>query len=273
MLLVPAKARGFIVGTYQFSLIVGGLVINSICYGTARAFTDNRAWRIPIGLFYLVPTIVGSLIFLVPESPRWLLRNQRVDEARSNLHKLRTGAFTDDEIEAEFQELRLALDNEQEQGKFHELFHKRNLMRTVIVIGVNFFQQATGQAFASQYGAIYVRSLGTINPQLFSLINSSISLVPMIATLLVTDRVGRRFLLMLSSVAMLGCLLSMGALGVQSPVSTERKRGIVGLLSLFGVSFATGWGPITYVVATEVSALHLRDQTARLGFGVNVVIK
>ncbi|KAH6652562.1 general substrate transporter [Truncatella angustata] len=270
--LVPAAARGFIVGSYQFSLLVGGLVINSVCYGTARRFADNRAWRIPIGLFYIVPTIVGSLVLFIPESPRWLLRKNRIDEAKASLRKLRESAFTQDEIESEFAELRLALEQEQEQGRFRELFDKHNIKRTLIVIGVNFFQQATGQAFASQYGAIYVRSLGTINPQLFSLINSCISLVPMTATLFLTDRIGRRSLLMLSSVAMLGCLFAMGGLGVQSPVSTERKRGIVGMLSLFGVSFATGWGPLTYVVATEVSALRLRDQTARLGFGVNVVI-
>ncbi|KAH8200176.1 hypothetical protein TruAng_005688 [Truncatella angustata] len=253
--LVPAAARGFIVGSYQFSLLVGGLVINSVCYGTARRFADNRAWRIPIGLFYIVPTIVGSLVLFIPESPRWLLRKNRIDEAKASLRKLRESAFTQDEIESEFAELRLALEQEQEQGRFRELFDKHNIKRTLIVIGVNFFQQATGQAFASQYGAIYVRSL-----------------VPMTATLFLTDRIGRRSLLMLSSVAMLGCLFAMGGLGVQSPVSTERKRGIVGMLSLFGVSFATGWGPLTYVVATEVSALRLRDQTARLGFGVNVVI-
>lgn len=72
---------------------------------------------------------------------------------------------------------------------------------------------------------------------------------------------------------MVGCLFSMGGLGVASPVSTERKRGIVAMLSLFGVSFASGWGPLTYVVATEVSALRLRDQTARIGFFVNVIIR
>lgn len=171
--------------------MVGGLVINSICYRTGH-LPDNRAWRIPIGLFYIVPTIVASLIFLIPESPRWLLRKNRINEARVNLTKLRQGAFSEDAIESEFQELRVALEQEQEQGKFAELFDRHNIRRTVIVLGVNFFQQATGQAFASQYGAIYVRSLGTINPQLFSLINSCISLVPMVSTLLLTDRAGRR---------------------------------------------------------------------------------
>jgi SP family sugar:H+ symporter-like MFS transporter len=190
---VPAPARGLVVGTYQFSVIAGGLVINAVCYGTGH-LTDNRAWRIPLGLFYIVPTIILSLIFLIPESPRWLLRKNRVEEARANLQRFREGAFSDAEIEAEFQELRMSLDAERElqTGHFRELFNKQNIKRTAIVAGVNFFQQSTGQAFASQYGAIYVKSLGTINPQLFTLMNSCIGIVVLTVTLLLSDRLGRR---------------------------------------------------------------------------------
>jgi MFS family permease len=191
LLTVPAPIRGFIVGTYQLSLTLGGVVINAVCYGTSR-IDDNKAWRIPLGLFYIVPTIIAISIFFLPESPRWLLQQNRVEEAKSSLHKLREGAFTDEEINNELREVEFALANEAEQGKFIELFQGRNLERTLIVAAVNFFQQATGQAFSSQYGGVYVRSLGIINPQLFTLMTSCISSSVMICTLLVTDKVGRR---------------------------------------------------------------------------------
>ncbi|KAG7150909.1 MFS transporter fmqE like protein [Verticillium longisporum] len=237
---VPAPVRGFVVGTYQLSLVVGGLPINSICYGTSK-IDDNRSWRIPLGLFYIVPSIVAALIFLVPESPRWLLRQNRPEEAKAMLVRLRQGAFTTEEVEAEFLELRLALESE-EKGKFVEVFcgKKRPADR-------------------------HRRWL------LFSLINSAINVITNSGTLLLTDKLGRRTLLMISSVAMMGCLLSMGSLGIQVPVSTARMKGIMALISLFGVSFSLGWAPLTYVVATEVSALHLRDHTSRVGFTVNVV--
>lgn len=153
--IVPASARGFIVGTYQLSLTFGGFVINCVCRGTSD-IQDNRAWRIPLGLFYIVPTIILSLIFLVPESPRWLLKQDRAEEAKANLVKLRVGRFTEEQIELEFRELQAVLRSEVtfEKGKFKELFQGANLKRTVLVILVNFFQQATGQAFASQYGTI-----------------------------------------------------------------------------------------------------------------------
>lgn len=188
---VPAPIRGFVVGSYQLSLALGGLVINSICYGTSQ-LDDNRSWRIPLGLFYVVPSLIAATIFFIPESPRWLLRQNRTDEAKVALQKFRQGVFTEKEIEEEFHELQFALESEVEQGKFSELFKGVNLKRTLIVIFVNFFQQATGQAFASQYGAVYVRSLGIFNPMLFSVMSSGINSAVMILTLVVNDKVGRR---------------------------------------------------------------------------------
>lgn len=180
------------VGSYQLSLAVGGLVINSVCFGTSF-LPDNRAWRIPLGLFYIVPSIVVAGIWFIPESPRWLLRKDRVEEAWQNLRKLREGAFTEEQIEAEFKELRTSLEQEVEQGRFIELLQGNNLKRTAIVIAVNFLMQASGQAFVSQYGAVYVKTLGTINPFGFNLITAGINIVTLTCILLWTDVIGRRY--------------------------------------------------------------------------------
>lgn len=78
---------------------------------------------------------------------------------------------------------------------------------------------------------------------------------------------------MLSSFCMCSALVTMGGLGVQEPVTTERMKGVIGLMIVFGCSFSLGWGPMTYVVTTEVTSLRLRDLTSRVGFFVNVVFK
>lgn len=81
--MVPPASRGFIVATYQISLMVrsharnlgdcsltqmqtGGLVVNCIARGTS-SLSSNAAWQIPLGLFYLVPSVVAALIWLIPE--------------------------------------------------------------------------------------------------------------------------------------------------------------------------------------------------------------
>ena len=63
---VPAPIRGLMVGSYQFSLGVGGLLINGICKGTST-IPNNNAWMIPYGLYYIIPTFVASLIWFIPE--------------------------------------------------------------------------------------------------------------------------------------------------------------------------------------------------------------
>jgi hypothetical protein len=165
------------------------------------------------------------------------------------------------------------MEHETEKGKVVEIFQGINLRRTLTVVGTNFFQQATGQAFSSQYGGVYVRTLKIFNPILFTLMTSCFTGLVMVLTLLTNDKVGRRVMLMTSSVCMGAVVLTLGCLGIESPVSKPKMKGIVGVMCLFGPSFALGWGPMTMVVATEVTSLRLRDKTARLGFFINTLSK
>ena len=63
---VPAPIRGLAVGSYQLSLGIGGLLINSICRGTSE-IDNNNSWMIPYGLYYVIPTFVASCIWFIPE--------------------------------------------------------------------------------------------------------------------------------------------------------------------------------------------------------------
>lgn len=276
--IVPAPIRGLAVATYQLSIMLGGLVINGTCFATNNHYKDNRAWRIPLGLFFIIPTIIASGIWFVPESPRWLLQKGRVEEARKSLGLLRQGSAryaSEADIDDEFAELQKQLERESEKGSFMEMFRGRtNLKRTLIVVIINFFQQASGQGFVSQYGAVYVKSLNTFNPTLFSLLNSGIAVAVIILVLVTSDKVGRRASLFASGAVMIAALFTMAGIGTQpAPLSTASKRGIMSMITIFGVGFAIGWAPLTYVVATEMPALRLREHTLRLGFLVNVIFK
>jgi SP family sugar:H+ symporter-like MFS transporter len=188
----------------------GTLIVSSVCRGTST-LPGSEAWMIPLGLFFIVPAIVMGLIFFIPEvspffasmyspgpnnyylqSPRWLLTKDRVEEARASLGKLRQGKHTEAEIDEQFAALQYALEREPEQGKYSELFQGKNIKRTAIVVAMNFFQQATGQAFASSYGAIFIRDIGTVNPFNMTVINSVANLVMAFTGLYLVDRIGRR---------------------------------------------------------------------------------
>ncbi|KAJ0345066.1 hypothetical protein KNSL1_008767 [Colletotrichum chrysophilum] len=267
--IVPAPVRGMVVGTYQLAIGLGGLVINSICRGTSQ-FQDSRAYRIPFGLFYVIPTIVICLIWFIPESPRWLLLRDRTEEAKTAHHTLRAGTMPDAAIALEFAKIQQSLADEPEQGRTRELFQGVNCKRTAIAVGMSFFQQATGQAFASQYGAVWVKSLGTLNPFDVTLGSSALTSGMIILCLFLTDRVGRRKILLLGSFIQAAALFTMAGLGVHTPIPTSYKSGMVGMLLLFGSGFGLGWGPLTYVVVTEIPALRLRDRSQRASSLVNI---
>ncbi|KAL8282209.1 hypothetical protein RB597_009758 [Gaeumannomyces tritici] len=267
--IMPSEIRGFAVGSYQFSLMFGTLIVSAVCRGTS-SLPGNEAWQIPFSLFFVIPVIVMGMIFFIPESPRWLLTKDRSEEARASLAKLRGGVLSGDEIDEQFEALRLALDNEPEQGKFKELFQGRNLKRTAIVVAMNFFQQATGQAFASTYGAIFIRDIGTVNPFTMSVINAIVNLCVAFVGLYLVDRYGRRPLLMISAFWMFSAIVTMGGLGTAPNPSPAVKTAIVSMLTVFAAGFVFAWAPLTYVVTTELPALRLRDASQRTASIVNV---
>ncbi|KAL6353639.1 hypothetical protein LRP88_14137 [Fusarium phalaenopsidis] len=225
--LVPAEARGFVVGTYQSGLY----------------------------------------------SPRWLLTRDRQEEALKSLKLLRQGAYTDEEINSEFEDMQKAINTTIKKGSFMDLFRGTNLKRTLITVGVNIFLQLTGQNFSSKYGTIFIQSLGTVNPFAMSCINSSVGIVTVFFTQMLTDKTGRVPLLVAGALIQTASLMTMGGLGTVENPSHSVRTGIVVTVTLFTFGFSLGWAPLSHVVAAEIPTTGLRDLTYALGSVFNIVIQ
>ncbi|KAF4441019.1 sugar transporter [Fusarium acutatum] len=251
--IMPREIRGFAVGSYQFSLMSGTLIVACVCRGTST-LSGNLSFRIPFGLFFIIPVVIMCAIFFIPESPRWLLTKDRTEEARAALGKLREGKETEAEIDESFAALQYALEHEPEQGNYLELFQGKNL-----------------KPFASTYGAIFIRDIGTVNPFTMTIVNAIVNLCSAFAGLYLVDRAGRRPLLLTSAGWMFCAIITMGALGTVPNPSFGIKSGIVAMLTLFGSGFTFAFAPLNYVITTEIPALRLRDASQRTASIVNVV--
>ncbi|OLN95876.1 Hexose transporter HXT15 [Colletotrichum chlorophyti] len=270
--LVPAEARGFVVGTYQSGLLFGSLIMSIICRGTSE-IEGHASWRIPYGLFLVVPSLLAVGIWWVPESPRWLLTRDRHEDALTSLRLLRQGAYTEEEILTEFDKIQKAINNTTKKGNFMDMFRATNLKRTLITIGVNIFLQLTGQNFSSKYGTIFIQSLGTVNPFVMSCINSALNIVTVFFTQLMTDKIGRVPLLVAGAALQMAALMTMGGLGTVENPSYGIRSGIVATVTLFGMGFSLGWAPLSHVVAAEIPTTGLRDFTYALGSVFNIVVQ
>lgn len=108
------------------------------------------------------------------------------------LRELRAGKFSDSEIEAEFSMIIHKIQASQEQGTFFDIFRGTHRRRTGIVVGSNFFLQATGQIFTSIYGALFVKSLGTVNPFTITITIAVVNVCTAFLAMTLFDRLGRR---------------------------------------------------------------------------------
>ena len=120
---------------------LGVLLMSIVGHFTAN-LPNNNSWRIPFALFYVAPSIVATLIWFIPESPRWLIAHGQRDKAYRALKRIRVDN-TDEAIEAEiaFIELGLAAHEAKEKSKYIELFKGSNRRRTLLTIGSCFFLQ------------------------------------------------------------------------------------------------------------------------------------
>lgn len=116
----------------------------------------------------------------------------RHEEGLAALTLFRKGKFTPEEIDTEYAIIKISASTREEDGRFFEQFNKLNLKRTFIVMMVNFFLQATGNIFATIYGAVYVKSLGTVNPFNITIVISLTNLTFGVAAMFTIEKIGRR---------------------------------------------------------------------------------
>lgn len=87
--------RGKITTMYNTLWYLGSIIAAWTVYGTQN-YTTSAAWRIPTGVQAAMPVILLLLVFVLPESPRWLISKGRTEQARSILIKYHAAGIADD---------------------------------------------------------------------------------------------------------------------------------------------------------------------------------
>ncbi|KAJ0270275.1 hypothetical protein COL940_011795 [Colletotrichum noveboracense] len=143
----PAKYRGLFMTGFQFCVTIGTLLGTIIDWATAQR-PDKSAYLIPLGGVYAVPIVIAASLFFIPESPRWLIMRDQIEEGRKALVWLRpTGVDVEDEVN----EIRGAVLEDFETKKsvtFWDMFKDPiDRRRTIISICAVCLQGASGSMF------------------------------------------------------------------------------------------------------------------------------
>ncbi|KAL4563464.1 hypothetical protein LXL04_027507 [Taraxacum kok-saghyz] len=208
----PAKVRGALVSTNGF-LITGGQFLS---YLINLAFTKAPGtWRWMLGVAGLPALLQFVLMLALPESPRWLYRKGREEEAITILRKIYPAGDVDAEIEA----LKESVEQEVEETGSSEKINMIQLLKTRTVrrgliagVGLQVFQQFVGINTVMYYSPTIIQLAGIASNQtalLLSLVTAGLNALGSVVSIYFIDRIGRKKLLIIS---LIGCVLSLGLL-------------------------------------------------------------
>jgi SP family xylose:H+ symportor-like MFS transporter len=256
--IAPARIRGHLVAWNQFAIIFGMLVIYFVNFGISKAgsgdaWLNSIGWRymflsgaIPAGLFLL-------LLFLVPETPRYLMLRGDEQGARAVLARL----IPPEDAEQEISAIRASLREHHSGRLFSFGVH-------VIFIGValSVFQQFVGINVVLYYATDIFRGMGlTTNASLFqTVLVGAVNLSFTVVAIFTVDRFGRRPLQIFGALVMAASMIALSAdfwLG---------GKGMVALLCMlvYTAGFAVSWGPVTWVLLSEIFPTQIRGKAMAL---------
>ena len=251
----PKHLRGTLVSLYQWAITAGILFSYFI---NAIFATTVYTWR-----WMLFAGVVPGLVLFIgmcfmSDTPRWLVRKNRVDEAKKVFSKIEPDIDPDLEIEA----IKLTLkENENEKDKKFQ-FKKWMIMPFVVGIGIMFAQICTGINTIIYYAPTIFKSAGFDSNLTAIYATTGVGVVNFLMTIVAlffTDRLGRKPLLYFG---LTGVMLSLIALGCGFSYAEffgdNLKWVTVGSLITYIICFAMSLGPIGWILVSEVFPLKIR---------------
>jgi len=261
----PANIRGALVMTWQMWTAFGiflGTAANVVCL----AFPERLQWRYQLGSAF-IPAVPLLFIFLVPESPRWLMKKNRYPGAFKSLCRLRHSPlqaardlyYVHVQLEIEHSVMR----GDSYPKRFAQLFTIPRVRRATVAASVVMLaQQMCGINIIAFYSSsIFVDAGQTTRQALYASLGfGAVNFTFAIPALFTIDTYGRRTLLLFTFPNMAWSLLVAGA-GFLIPRenSTTRLAVTATFIYIFAAFYSPGEGPVPFTYSAEVFPLSHRE--------------
>jgi SP family xylose:H+ symportor-like MFS transporter len=270
--IAPAKNRGNLVTFYQLAIVIGFFVVFLVTYFIGSELTESQniqfGWR---NMFWseLVPAFLFLiLLFFVPKSPRWLMLNNKNEEAKNILNRIHGEQLA----EKEYLEIKTSIEKDVKSAKV-SVFTKSLLPIVIIGTVLSVLQQFTGINAVLYYGAdIFEQALGFGQDDVLAqqILLATVNLLFTFVAMVTVDKLGRKPLLIIGGFGMLlGFLIigftlftsdysSLNSAGIHTISKTEGIFSLIGIL-LFIASFAMSMGPVVWVILSEIFPNKIRS--------------
>ena len=256
--IAPAEIRGRLVSWNQFAIIFGMLVVYFVNWGIAKgqteAWINATGWRfmfiseaIPAGLF-------GLLILFVPETPRYLCMANKEENALGVLTKIMGNKAKANQILLEIKETLI----EKTKAKVF------SYGKVVIIVGIllSVFQQFVGINVALYYAPVIFQSMGAAKDasMMQTVVMGMINVIFTLIAIMTVDKWGRKPLLITGSIGMAVGMFAISALAFNNIIGISTLVFII----LYTGSFMMSWGPICWVLISEIFPNKIRGQAVAI---------
>ncbi|KIX02965.1 uncharacterized protein Z518_06515 [Rhinocladiella mackenziei CBS 650.93] len=269
--IAPPLYRGTVSGLYNTLWYMGSIIATFAVYGTHIHLSDsNLDWRLPLWLQLLCPGFVCILIWLLPESPRFLVANDSLEEARNFIVKFHAnGDASHPIVRLELEEIQQDLRNVP-LTSWRNFFDLRILVksrsrryRSMLNFAWSWFGQFSGNNVISYYLPLLLTNVGVTDTNTVLLLNAVYALTGWIAAAAGArfhDIIGRRKMMLGSTFGMIICLaITAGtAAGYVSSASQASSRASIAFIYIFGVVFAFAYTSMQPIYPAEVMSNEMR---------------
>lgn len=248
----PADIRGRLVSINQFAIIFGMLVVYFVNYGIARGqsldYINDMGWRLMFLSEAIPAALFGILLFFVPETPRYLTLINQEQKALKILTRINGPSIARTILKEIKESVEAASEKIFAYGK------------VVILIGIllSVFQQFVGINVALYYAPRIFESMGAAKDasMLQTVVMGLVNVIFTVIAIVTVDKYGRKILLMIGSIGMAVGMFAIGALAFFKVIGISTLIFII----LYTASFMMSWGPITWVLISEIFPNKIRGR-------------
>ncbi|KAL1800765.1 hypothetical protein ACET3X_001107 [Alternaria dauci] len=266
--LCPTHLRGYMTSWINMCWVIGGLLSTGILTGLMKN-TTQWGYRIPFALQWIWPIPIILATFLAPESPWWLVRQGRIDEAKAAIRQITTPTEgIEFDLDAHVEMMIVTDQYEKQVGagtNYWHLFRGSDLHRTEVSAMAFITQALCGVPFMG-FGTQFMQGVGLSQDDSFHLTigQDCLGLVGCFIAWWIMTRFGRRPIYLVGLSAIFIILLIVGFIGLAP--STNKSASLAGgvLIILMIFCFQLSLGPICYSLAAEIPSSRLRVKTVAL---------
>ncbi|KAI1775894.1 general substrate transporter [Hypoxylon cercidicola] len=276
----PRHLRGIMMSLFELFLVSGGMLAYWATYGSSlHIAATSTQWRTPLSLQVILAAIVFISSFFLAESPRWLAKQARYDEATKILCYLRSAAADSTEIKAEMAGIRAQIQEELiiARGRtIREIFERKNFIRILWALAIGIFAMWCGHNAILYYAPVVFAQIGYTNQNSALMASGLFTCIKFVSTIIFilggVHSLRRKTLLIGGAFFMGVFLFSFGAILATRPptipgngAGSPSAQAMMALIYTYVLAYSLSWGPLHWVYIGEIFPARIRDYGMAVG--------